>query len=102
MAKEQRLVRDNRAEDWTPTKTSRKYKMFERLDPDFYAAQAEQGGAVGPKVSGAAYSGVDNKIVEVLGQLMTRLQKIEAAIKFQRLGASSQPLKNKRGKGLVE
>ncbi|KAK3258035.1 hypothetical protein CYMTET_32901 [Cymbomonas tetramitiformis] len=33
-----RLVRDNRAEDWTPTEVSRKYKMFERLDPDFYAA----------------------------------------------------------------
>ncbi|KAK3275839.1 hypothetical protein CYMTET_16051 [Cymbomonas tetramitiformis] len=39
LAKEQRLVRDNRDEDWTPTKTSRKYKMFERLDPDYAAAR---------------------------------------------------------------
>ncbi|KAK3257727.1 hypothetical protein CYMTET_33198, partial [Cymbomonas tetramitiformis] len=121
------------AEDWTPTETSRKYKMFERLDPDFYAAvrvrypmsndlrpvplsvpltdlithicvswerqQAELGGAVGPKVSGPAYSGMDSKIVEVLGQLTTRLEKIEAAIKFQRLGASSQPPKRQAWQG---
>ncbi|KAK3260986.1 hypothetical protein CYMTET_30091 [Cymbomonas tetramitiformis] len=52
--------------------------MYERLDPDFYAAvrrQAELGGAVGPKGIGAAYSGMDSKIVEVLGQLTTRLEK---------------------------
>ncbi|KAK3241413.1 hypothetical protein CYMTET_48819 [Cymbomonas tetramitiformis] len=39
LAREQRLVlRDNRSEDWTPTEPSRKYKLFERLDPEFYAA----------------------------------------------------------------
>ncbi|KAK3286939.1 hypothetical protein CYMTET_5531 [Cymbomonas tetramitiformis] len=57
--------------------------------------QAELGGAVGSKVSGAAYSGMDSKIVEVLGQLTTRLEKLEAAIKFQRLGVSPQPPKNR-------
>ncbi|KAK3287256.1 hypothetical protein CYMTET_5218 [Cymbomonas tetramitiformis] len=66
LAKEQRLVRDNRAEDWTPTETSR------------------------PKVSGAAYFVMDSKIVEVLGQLTTRLENIEAAIKFQRLGCGGR------------
>ncbi|KAK3285117.1 hypothetical protein CYMTET_7266 [Cymbomonas tetramitiformis] len=66
---------------------SRKYKMFERLDPDFYAAvRAELGGTAGPGVVGAAYSGADERIVEVLGQLTSRLEKIEAAIKFQKVG----------------
>ncbi|KAK3236920.1 hypothetical protein CYMTET_52969 [Cymbomonas tetramitiformis] len=63
----------NRAEDWTPTEVSRKYKMFERLDPDFYAAV----------------------------RLASRLEKIEAAIKFQKVGGASASLPwNKRGKGL--
>ncbi|KAK3276196.1 hypothetical protein CYMTET_15713 [Cymbomonas tetramitiformis] len=55
----------------------------------------------GPSVAGAAYSGVDERVIEVLGQLTTRLEKIEAAIKFQKIGgaASSAP-RNKRGKGL--
>ncbi|KAK3250952.1 hypothetical protein CYMTET_39692 [Cymbomonas tetramitiformis] len=133
-AKEQKLVRDNRAEDWTPTEMSRKYKMFERIDPEFYAAvrvrypmpndlrhvplstltnltthifvsweqqQAELGVAVGPKTVGEAYSGDESKIVEVLGMLTSRLEKIESAIEYQRLGgASAAPPKNRRGKGL--
>ncbi|KAK3279897.1 hypothetical protein CYMTET_12239 [Cymbomonas tetramitiformis] len=79
LAKEQRLVRDNRAEDWTPTEMSRKYKMFERLDPDSST----------------------RRIMEVLGTLTSRLEKIESAIKYQRLGgASAAPPKQRRGKGL--
>ncbi|KAK3240926.1 hypothetical protein CYMTET_49270 [Cymbomonas tetramitiformis] len=45
LAREQRLVRDIRSEDWTPTEMSRKYKLFERLDPDFYAAVAADDGS---------------------------------------------------------
>ncbi|KAK3239763.1 hypothetical protein CYMTET_50332 [Cymbomonas tetramitiformis] len=125
LAKEHKLVRDNQAEDWTPTEMSRKYKMFERLDPDFYAAvrvrhpmpndlrpvplstlanlithifvsweqqQAELGGAAGLGVAGAVYSGVDERIVEVLGQLTSRLEKIEAAIEFQKVGGAENKL----------
>ncbi|KAK3238817.1 hypothetical protein CYMTET_51204 [Cymbomonas tetramitiformis] len=48
--------------------------------------QAELRVAVEPSVAGAAYSGVNERIVEVLGQLMTsRLEMIEAAIKFQKV-----------------
>ncbi|KAK3239518.1 hypothetical protein CYMTET_50562 [Cymbomonas tetramitiformis] len=114
-----RLVRDNRSEDWTPTESTRKYKLYERLDPEFYAAarvrypmpadlrpvplstltnlvtrifvaweqqQAELGVAAGPGIAGAAYSGVDERVLEVLGLLTSRLEKIEAAIKFQKTG----------------
>jgi len=38
LAKEQRLVRDNRAADWTPTEATRKLSLYTRLDPVFYAA----------------------------------------------------------------
>ncbi|KAK3245992.1 hypothetical protein CYMTET_44460 [Cymbomonas tetramitiformis] len=48
--------------------------------------KAELGVAVGPSVAGAAYSGVDERVIEVLGQLTTRLEKIEPAIKFQKVG----------------
>ncbi|KAK3258045.1 hypothetical protein CYMTET_32893 [Cymbomonas tetramitiformis] len=40
----------------------------------------------GPSVAGTAYSGVDERIVQVLGQLTSRIEKIEAAIKFQKVG----------------
>ncbi|KAK3283625.1 hypothetical protein CYMTET_8711 [Cymbomonas tetramitiformis] len=131
LAREQRLARDNRSEDWTPTEMPRKYKLFERLDPEFYAAvrvrypmpadlrpvplstltnlvthifvaweqqQVELGVATGPSVAGAAYSGVDERVIEVLGQLTTRLEKIEAAIKFQKAGGAASSLpRNRRG-----
>ncbi|KAK3272708.1 hypothetical protein CYMTET_19012 [Cymbomonas tetramitiformis] len=45
--------------------------------------QAELGEAAGPKI-GAAYSDVDERIIEVFGQLQSRLEKIEAATKFQK------------------
>ncbi|KAK3246961.1 hypothetical protein CYMTET_43527 [Cymbomonas tetramitiformis] len=39
LAREQRLVRDNRASDWTPpTEATRKLSLHTRLDPAFYAA----------------------------------------------------------------
>ncbi|KAK3240928.1 hypothetical protein CYMTET_49263 [Cymbomonas tetramitiformis] len=38
LAKEQRLVRDNRTSDWTPTEATRKLSLYTRLDPVFYAA----------------------------------------------------------------
>ncbi|KAK3237775.1 hypothetical protein CYMTET_52176 [Cymbomonas tetramitiformis] len=38
LAREQRLVRDNKASDWTPTEATRKLSMYTRLDPTFYAA----------------------------------------------------------------
>ncbi|KAK3270490.1 hypothetical protein CYMTET_21116 [Cymbomonas tetramitiformis] len=73
---EKRLARDNRAVDWTPSEEARKYKILERLDSDLYAA--------------------------VMGTLTARLaEKIESALKYQRLGgASAAPPKNRRGKGL--
>ncbi|KAK3245054.1 hypothetical protein CYMTET_45359 [Cymbomonas tetramitiformis] len=37
--KEQQLIGQNRAEDWTPTTAAtRKQQLWESLDPDFYAA----------------------------------------------------------------
>ncbi|KAK3241206.1 hypothetical protein CYMTET_49012 [Cymbomonas tetramitiformis] len=38
LAREQRLVRDNRAPDWQPTDETRKLSLYNRLDPVFYAA----------------------------------------------------------------
>ncbi|KAK3239310.1 hypothetical protein CYMTET_50754 [Cymbomonas tetramitiformis] len=38
IAKDQRLVRDNKSEDWTPTDTTRKAKILERIVPEFNAA----------------------------------------------------------------
>ncbi|KAK3249461.1 hypothetical protein CYMTET_41118 [Cymbomonas tetramitiformis] len=38
LAREQRLVRDNRASGWTPTEATRKLSLYTRLDPAFYAA----------------------------------------------------------------
>ncbi|KAK3284128.1 hypothetical protein CYMTET_8207 [Cymbomonas tetramitiformis] len=73
---EQHLVRENRAEDWTPTAATRKAQLWESLDPAFYAAvkvfqAASDGGATAfaaavelygvPAVvgTGAASGGVD-------------------------------------------
>ncbi|KAK3271337.1 hypothetical protein CYMTET_20306 [Cymbomonas tetramitiformis] len=50
--------------------------------------QAELGAAAGPSIAGAAYSGVDERVLEVLGTLTTRLEKIEAAINFQKAGGT--------------
>ncbi|KAK3243144.1 hypothetical protein CYMTET_47177 [Cymbomonas tetramitiformis] len=61
---------------------------------------AELGVAAGPGVAGAAYSGVDERVLEVLGMLTTRLEKIEAAIKYQKAGGAASLPRNKRGKGL--
>ncbi|KAK3243243.1 hypothetical protein CYMTET_47094 [Cymbomonas tetramitiformis] len=38
LAREQRLVRDNRASDWRPTDETHKLSLYNRLDPIFYAA----------------------------------------------------------------
>ncbi|KAK3261371.1 hypothetical protein CYMTET_29719 [Cymbomonas tetramitiformis] len=38
LAREQRLVRDNKTADWTPTEATRKLSLYSRLDPVFYAA----------------------------------------------------------------
>ncbi|KAK3233860.1 hypothetical protein CYMTET_55877 [Cymbomonas tetramitiformis] len=38
LAREQRLVRDNRAPDWRPTDETRKLSLYNRLDPILYAA----------------------------------------------------------------
>ncbi|KAK3284989.1 hypothetical protein CYMTET_7378, partial [Cymbomonas tetramitiformis] len=38
LAREQRLVRDNRAPDWRPTDETRKLSLYNRIDPIFYAA----------------------------------------------------------------
>ncbi|KAK3249264.1 hypothetical protein CYMTET_41302 [Cymbomonas tetramitiformis] len=38
LAREQRLVRDNKATDWTPTEETRKLSLYNRLDPVFYTA----------------------------------------------------------------
>ncbi|KAK3239538.1 hypothetical protein CYMTET_50542 [Cymbomonas tetramitiformis] len=38
LAREQRLVRDNRAPDWRPTDETRKLSLYNRIDPVFYAA----------------------------------------------------------------
>ncbi|KAK3246195.1 hypothetical protein CYMTET_44258 [Cymbomonas tetramitiformis] len=89
LAKEQKLVRDSRAEDWTPRRNCRQ--------------QAELRVAVGPKAVGAAYSGDESEMHRgaVLGMLTSRLEKIERAFKYQRLGgASAAPPKNRRTKGV--
>ncbi|KAK3243155.1 hypothetical protein CYMTET_47188 [Cymbomonas tetramitiformis] len=31
------LLRENQVTDWTPTEETRRAKLFDRLDPDFYA-----------------------------------------------------------------
>ncbi|KAK3249272.1 hypothetical protein CYMTET_41292 [Cymbomonas tetramitiformis] len=55
-------------------------------------------------IKGCVPPGVRQTLQEEHSQLRyctTRVEKIEAAIKFQRLGASTQPPKNRRGKGLA-
>ncbi|KAK3275176.1 hypothetical protein CYMTET_16680, partial [Cymbomonas tetramitiformis] len=67
------------------------------------AAGAELGVAglaAGPGIARAAYSGVDERVLEVLGLLTSRLEKIEAAIKFQKTGSAAARPRNRRGKGL--
>ncbi|KAK3247265.1 hypothetical protein CYMTET_43235 [Cymbomonas tetramitiformis] len=38
LAKEHRLVCENRAADWQPTEATRRQQLFDRLNPDFYRA----------------------------------------------------------------
>ncbi|KAK3234430.1 hypothetical protein CYMTET_55313 [Cymbomonas tetramitiformis] len=38
LAKEHKLVRENRADDWRSTEASRRRQLYDRLDPDFYRA----------------------------------------------------------------
>ncbi|KAK3276221.1 hypothetical protein CYMTET_15688 [Cymbomonas tetramitiformis] len=42
LATESRLVRENQTADWTPTEETRRAKLSERLDPDFYAGTIDK------------------------------------------------------------
>ncbi|KAK3236969.1 hypothetical protein CYMTET_52923 [Cymbomonas tetramitiformis] len=50
IAKEQRLLRDDKSEDWAPTESTRKANILERIDPEFYAAVRGPGEEVGDVV----------------------------------------------------
>ncbi|KAK3237093.1 hypothetical protein CYMTET_52802 [Cymbomonas tetramitiformis] len=65
LAKEQRLVRENPAADWTRTATTRKQQLWESLDPNFYAAIRD----------------------DLILKLFAKIERIENFVKSQRQGA---------------
>ncbi|KAK3242749.1 hypothetical protein CYMTET_47567 [Cymbomonas tetramitiformis] len=86
LAKEQRLVRENRAVDLTPTSATRKAQLWESLDPTFYAAVKATRARPGTTSWGSC-SRSDR-------------DKIEAYIKTQRLGGAPVVLPKRTRKGL--
>ncbi|KAK3234075.1 hypothetical protein CYMTET_55666 [Cymbomonas tetramitiformis] len=115
---EQRLVRENRAENWTPTAATRKAQLWESLDPVFYAAvkvkfprlqdlshvslaelsdlfssiyvswQQYSGGTAGTAAAAGVPGGDVSDTHDIFARLLVRLDKIEAFIKTQRLGGT--------------
>ncbi|KAK3247899.1 hypothetical protein CYMTET_42617 [Cymbomonas tetramitiformis] len=111
LAMEQRLVRENKAADWTPTAATRKAQFWESLDPMFYTAvkvkyqwlqdlHAYAGGTPGT----AAAVGVpgDEKLDsdDILEKLLARLDNIEAFVKSQPMGGAPAIMPKRNRKGL--
>ncbi|KAK3275177.1 hypothetical protein CYMTET_16681 [Cymbomonas tetramitiformis] len=87
--------------DFRPVPLSTLANLVTHIFVAWEQKQAELGVAAGPGIAGAAYSGVDERVLEVLGFLTSRLEKIEAAIKFQKAGGAAALVpRNWRGKGL--
>ncbi|KAK3270120.1 hypothetical protein CYMTET_21460 [Cymbomonas tetramitiformis] len=84
LAKEYRLVRDNRADDWRPTETSRRRQLYDRLVPDFYLAP---GGAVGTAAAATIPTGDDSEAKQLLKVVVDKLRILEHFIKNQKGGA---------------
>ncbi|KAK3241521.1 hypothetical protein CYMTET_48718 [Cymbomonas tetramitiformis] len=130
LAMEQRLVRENRAEDWSPTAATRKAQLWESLDPVFYAAvkvrylrlqdvahvllaelsdlvfsiyvswEQYAGGTPGTAATVGVLGDEKPDRDDILGRLLAKLEKIEAFIKTQRLGGAPAVLPKRNHKGL--
>ncbi|KAK3267979.1 hypothetical protein CYMTET_23494 [Cymbomonas tetramitiformis] len=128
--REQRLVRENRAADWTPTAATRKAQLWENLDPVFCVAVKvncprlqdlhavsiaelsdlvasiyvswEQYAGGTPGTAAAVGVPGDDKTDrdDILEKLLSRLDKIEAFIKTQRMGGAPAILTKRNRKGL--
>ncbi|KAK3285480.1 hypothetical protein CYMTET_6912 [Cymbomonas tetramitiformis] len=78
LAKGQRRVRENRAADWTSTATTSKQRLWESLDPDFYAAIRD----------------------DLILKLFAKIERIENFVKSQRQGGAASLLPKRTRKGL--
>ncbi|KAK3273514.1 hypothetical protein CYMTET_5069 [Cymbomonas tetramitiformis] len=97
---EQRLVRENHAEDWTPAAATRKAQLWESLDPVFYAAVKYAGGTPGTAAAVGVLGDEKTDRDDIIGRLLAKLEKIEAFIKTQRLGGAPAVLPKRNRKGL--
>ncbi|KAK3263756.1 hypothetical protein CYMTET_27461 [Cymbomonas tetramitiformis] len=84
LAMEQRLARENRAEEWTPTA----------------ATPAYAGGTPGTAAAVGVLGDEKPDRDDILGKLLARLDKIEAFIKTQRLGGAAAAPPKRHHKGL--
>ncbi|KAK3286936.1 hypothetical protein CYMTET_5528 [Cymbomonas tetramitiformis] len=100
MAMEQRLVREKRAADWTPTAATRKAQLWENLDPVFYTAVKYAGGTPGTAAAVGETGDEKTDRDDILEKLFARLDQIEAFIKTQRMGGAPAVLPKKTRKGL--
>ncbi|KAK3275000.1 hypothetical protein CYMTET_16851 [Cymbomonas tetramitiformis] len=85
LAKEHRLVRENRAADWRPTEATRRQQLFDRLDPDFYRASE----VVGTATAAAIPTGDDSEAKQLLKIVVDKLRVLEHFIKNQKGGTSA-------------
>ncbi|KAK3233582.1 hypothetical protein CYMTET_56139 [Cymbomonas tetramitiformis] len=129
LAKDQQLVRENRAADWNLTATTRKQQLWESLDPDFYAAVrvryprladlqnislSELSDLVASiyvswhtshadqgDTTGTAASAVVSPGDDIVARLFAKIERIENFIKSQRAGGAAAVLPSKTRKGLA-
>ncbi|KAK3242087.1 hypothetical protein CYMTET_48204 [Cymbomonas tetramitiformis] len=89
LAREQRLVRDNRAPDWQPTDETRKLSLYNRLDPVFYAAVKVRYPLAGD-LSGVTLRSLQALVVAIF-QAWAQSDEGASAREKQTLGAGGKP-----------
>ncbi|KAK3262724.1 hypothetical protein CYMTET_28431 [Cymbomonas tetramitiformis] len=89
LAREQRLVRDNRAPDWRPTDETRKLSLYNRLDPIFYAAVKVRYPLAGD-LSGVTLRSLQALVVAIF-QAWAQSDDGAAVREKQALGAGEKP-----------
>ncbi|KAK3239090.1 hypothetical protein CYMTET_50951 [Cymbomonas tetramitiformis] len=102
LAREQRLVRDNKATDWTPTEETRKLSLYNRLDPVFYTAvnaYYPQLKAWAQTDTGKAVSGKDGVSAQLssseYGALLSKINELQDLLRQQR-GTDAPPAQQQR------
>ncbi|KAK3283091.1 hypothetical protein CYMTET_9196 [Cymbomonas tetramitiformis] len=89
LAREQRLVRDNRAPDWRPIDETRKLSRYNRIDPVFYAAVKVRYPLAGD-LSGVALRSLQALVVAIF-QAWAQSDDGVAVREKQTLGADGKP-----------